>query len=137
MVAFVWELTKETIVLPLGCLQGGSLPPPHQQLTSEPATHIHKQTLSLVVSHFLQAGAYLPHRILPLPQSIWADVPTREQTALAQLWETPFATRTTMLWNAADDSQVHDPPWSRVEGNSYVNLPQMPPLRGGICMGVD
>ena len=22
-VAFVWELTKETIVLPLGCLQGG------------------------------------------------------------------------------------------------------------------
>mmetsp|Transcript_7276 Transcript_7276/g.16038 ORF Transcript_7276/g.16038 Transcript_7276/m.16038 type:complete len:376 (-) Transcript_7276:281-1408(-) len=28
-----------------------------------------------------------------------------EQTALAQLWETPYATRTTMLWNAADDSQ--------------------------------
>jgi len=24
MVAFVWELTKETIDLPLGCLQGGS-----------------------------------------------------------------------------------------------------------------
>ena len=23
MVAFVWELTKETIYLPLGCLQGG------------------------------------------------------------------------------------------------------------------
>ena len=23
-VAFVWELTKETIVLPLGCLKGGS-----------------------------------------------------------------------------------------------------------------
>jgi len=29
------------------------------------------------------------------------------------------------------------PPWSRVEGKSEVNLPQMPPLRGGICMGVD
>jgi len=25
-VAFVWELTKETIVLPLGCLQGGCHP---------------------------------------------------------------------------------------------------------------
>ena len=25
-VAFVWELTKETIVLPLGCLQGGPAP---------------------------------------------------------------------------------------------------------------
>jgi len=24
------------------------------------------------------------------------------------------------------------PPWSRVEGKSYVDLPQMPPLRGGI-----
>ena len=23
LVAFVWKLTKETIVLPLGCLQGG------------------------------------------------------------------------------------------------------------------
>ena len=29
------------------------------------------------------------------------------------------------------------PPWSRVEGKSQVNFPQMPPLRGGICMGVD
>ena len=29
------------------------------------------------------------------------------------------------------------PPWSRVEGKSQVNLPHMPPLRGGICMGVD
>ena len=27
-VAFVWELTKETIVLPLGCLQGGCAPTP-------------------------------------------------------------------------------------------------------------
>jgi len=27
LVAFVWELTKETIHLPLGCLQGGSLRP--------------------------------------------------------------------------------------------------------------
>ena len=26
LVAFVWELTKETIDLPLGCLQGGSIP---------------------------------------------------------------------------------------------------------------
>ena len=25
LVAFVWELTKETISLPLGCFQGGSL----------------------------------------------------------------------------------------------------------------
>ena len=30
-----------------------------------------------------------------------------------------------------------EPPWSRVEGNSQVNLPQMPPLPGGIRMGVD
>ena len=29
------------------------------------------------------------------------------------------------------------PPWSRFEGKPYVNLPQMPPLRGGICMGVN
>ena len=29
------------------------------------------------------------------------------------------------------------PPWSRVEGKSQVHLQQMPPLRGGICMGVD
>jgi len=28
LVAFVWELTKETIDLPLGCLQGGSQPCP-------------------------------------------------------------------------------------------------------------
>ena len=28
------------------------------------------------------------------------------------------------------------PPCSRVEGKSQVNLPQMPPLQGGICMGV-
>ena len=34
-------------------------------------------------------------------------------------------------------SRSPDPPWSRVEGKSQVNLPQMPPLRGGICMGVD
>ena len=26
------------------------------------------------------------------------------------------------------------PPWSRFEGKSKVNLPQMPPLRGGICI---
>jgi len=26
LVAFVWELTKETIYLPLGCLQGGLCP---------------------------------------------------------------------------------------------------------------
>ena len=29
------------------------------------------------------------------------------------------------------------PPWRRVEGKYQVCLPQMPPLRGGICMGVD
>ena len=28
-------------------------------------------------------------------------------------------------------------PWSRVEGKSQVNLPQMSPLRSGICLGVD
>jgi len=28
LVAFVWELTKETIHLPLGCLQGGSADKP-------------------------------------------------------------------------------------------------------------
>ena len=35
------------------------------------------------------------------------------------------------------DDKVPELPWSRVEGKSQVNLPQMPPLRGGICMGVD
>ena len=29
------------------------------------------------------------------------------------------------------------PPWSRVQGKSQVNLPQMPLLRADICMGVD
>ena len=29
------------------------------------------------------------------------------------------------------------PPWSRAEGKSEVNLPQMPHLQGGMCMGVD
>ena len=29
LVAFAWELTKETIVLPLGCLQGGKRPRGH------------------------------------------------------------------------------------------------------------
>ena len=32
---------------------------------------------------------------------------------------------------------IGTPPWSRVEGKSQVNLLQMPPLRGGIGMGVD
>ena len=30
-----------------------------------------------------------------------------------------------------------NPTWSRVEGKFQVNHPQMPPLRGGISMGVD
>ena len=29
------------------------------------------------------------------------------------------------------------PPWSRVQGKSKANLPQMPPLQGGICMEFD
>ena len=29
------------------------------------------------------------------------------------------------------------PPWSRIEGNSQNDLPQMPSLRGGFFMGVD
>ena len=29
------------------------------------------------------------------------------------------------------------PPWRQPRGKSQVNLPKMPPLRGGICMGVD
>jgi len=33
--------------------------------------------------------------------------------------------------------RILSPPWSRVEGKSQVILPQMPPLRGGICVGVD
>jgi hypothetical protein len=33
--------------------------------------------------------------------------------------------------------QVPLPLWSRVEGKSSVNLPHIPPFRGGICMGVD
>ena len=40
----------------------------------------------------------------------------------------------TMLDSDGPDA-VRDPPWSRVEGKSRVNLPQMPPLRGGVCMG--
>ena len=35
------------------------------------------------------------------------------------------------------DEPQPQPPWSQVEGKSQVNLPQMPPLQGGICMGVD
>jgi len=30
-----------------------------------------------------------------------------------------------------------DPPWRQSMGKSQVNLPQMPPDSGGICMGVD
>ena len=30
-VAFLWELTKETIHLPLGCLQGGDTPTPRRK----------------------------------------------------------------------------------------------------------
>ena len=30
-----------------------------------------------------------------------------------------------------------EPPWRQPRGKSYVNLPQMPPDSGGICMGVD
>ena len=32
------------------------------------------------------------------------------------------------------DAMGHVPSWSRIEGKSQVHLPQMPPLRGGICM---
>jgi len=37
-VAFVWELTEETIVLPLGCLQGGDDPFCSSLLHLEPYT---------------------------------------------------------------------------------------------------
>ena len=37
-VAFVWELTKETIVLPLGCLQGGYALTPDTPEQSKPFT---------------------------------------------------------------------------------------------------
>ena len=30
-----------------------------------------------------------------------------------------------------------EPPWRQPRGKSYVNLPQIPPDSGGICMGVD
>ena len=36
-----------------------------------------------------------------------------------------------------DGSAFPRPPWSRVEGKSRVILPQMPPLRDGICMELD
>jgi len=32
---------------------------------------------------------------------------------------------------------VPDPPWSPVKGKSLLNLPKVPPLQGGICIGVD
>ena len=32
---------------------------------------------------------------------------------------------------------VHPSPWMQPRGKSQVNLPQMPPDPGGICMGVD
>jgi hypothetical protein len=35
-VALEWELTKETIYLPLGCLQGGLPPPLHQPMHTIP-----------------------------------------------------------------------------------------------------
>ena len=42
LVAFVWELTKETIELPLGCLQGGHLV--HDEVLAEedelPEAHV-------------------------------------------------------------------------------------------------
>ena len=49
---------------------------------------------------------------------------------------------TSMLAAGCPDGRVEvttssPPPWSRVEGKSYTNLPQMPPDSGGICMGVD
>jgi len=43
-VAFAWGLTKETIHLPLGCLQGGSIP------TNSPGR------ILLLIHHFLQDG---------------------------------------------------------------------------------
>jgi len=43
--------------------------------------------------------------------------------------------RATFILNIVP-SGVSNPPWSRVEGKSQVNLPQMPPLRDSICMGV-
>jgi len=35
------------------------------------------------------------------------------------------------------DHGCHDPPWRQPRGKSQVNLPQMPPDSGGICMAVD
>ena len=41
------------------------------------------------------------------------------------------------VWSVGLKVESLEPPWSRVEGKSQVNLPQMPPFRGGICMEVD
>jgi len=42
-----------------------------------------------------------------------------------------------ILSQDAWEVRIYRPPWSRVEGKSEVNLPQMLPPRGGICTGVD
>ena len=41
-IAFVWELTKETTVLPLGCLQGGEGPTTELKET-DPAGSVKKK----------------------------------------------------------------------------------------------
>jgi len=52
LVAFIWELTKETIYLPLSCLQGGKQLPAHAQPEAD-----------------LQLQGYLAHKKQPPPRT--------------------------------------------------------------------
>ena len=65
---------------------------------------------------------------LPARQRGWLNVRTRHRRE--SFWFLKFLFIPNIFTNPS-------PPWSRDEGKSEVNHPQMPPLRGGICMGVD
>ena len=69
-VAFVWELTKETILLPLGCLQGGlpytrSTPSTSTSLRASAAPHLYRGT-SLIRNTPLLG----PHS-RTIPRALW------------------------------------------------------------------
>ena len=67
--AFVWELTQETINLPLGCLQGGSeFPQPGVQFGSAAFTHTRRsQLLRKNVMHFRGGLVFTTHRLVYHP----------------------------------------------------------------------
>jgi len=77
-----------------------------------------------------------PHTLNPKPQIVAVKVRVgRHRSRARELG----AFLMTLLYTLNPNPQtvVIEPPCSRVEGKSQVNLPQMPPIRSGICMGVD